>query len=454
MSTHQSCAHASHDSTNLNATAPSCPACDASDTSIPAVVDRELGTPLSEHATRVLMLGSGELGKEVVIELMRLGAWVCAADSYPGAPAHHVANACRVLDMSDATALRALFDEINPDIIIPEVEAIATSELSAAASRGTHVVPSANIAAICMDRERLRTLAHDELGLPTTNFRFAATLEELRHGAATVGYPCVVKPVMSSSGHGQSIARSPEDIEASWLEAQQGRRAAHEGDVCRVIVETLVPLAYELTVLTVASSAGIVACAPIGQRQDHGDYRESWQPAQVPDAVVRQASDIARQAVSGLVADALMHGEYGWGVYGVELFVLTDGSVLFNEVSPRPHDTGMVTMMSQRLSEFALHARAVLGLPVTDGHVALTLREGEVAASHAVVVQGDGEVTFRHMADALREPDTDVRLFGKPAVHGHRRMAVTLAIGADEGQARERATNVAEHLAIAVRPIL
>ncbi|QSY57945.1 formate-dependent phosphoribosylglycinamide formyltransferase [Bifidobacterium imperatoris] len=412
---------------------------------------RPLGTPLGKHATRVLFLGSGELGKEVTIELMRLGAWVCAADSYAGAPAQQVAHEYRVLDMANADELQALFDEVKPDIIVPEVEAIATDVLAGAAAAGAQVVPSAEIAAICMDRERLRVLAHEELGLPTTPYRFAGSLEELRAGAAEVGYPCVVKPVMSSSGHGQSVVRSADAIDAAWVEAQEGRRAADEGDVSRVIVEALAPLDYELTVLTVSSSAGIVTCAPIGQRQESGDYRESWQPAASSEAVLAQAQLIARGAVEGLVARARKAGETGWGVFGVELFVLTDGSVLFNEVSPRPHDTGMVTMASQRLSEFALHARAILGLPITADHVALSLPNGAVAASHAIVVAGDGEAEFTNAARALAEPGTDLRIFSKPEVHGHRRMAVALAIGADEADARAKAGRVADALQIDVR---
>ena len=410
--------------------------------------NRALGTPLGKHPTRVLSLGSGELGKEVIIELMRLGAWVCAADSYTGAPAQQVAHEYRVLDMANATELRALFDEIKPDIIVPEVEAIATSELAAAAEHGAQVVPSAEIAAICMDRERLRVLAHEELGLPTTPYRFAGSLEELRAGAEIVGYPCVVKPIMSSSGHGQSVVRSADAIDAAWTEAQEGRRAHDEGDVSRVIVEALAPLDYALTVLTVSSSAGIVTCSPIGQRQESGDYRESWQPASFTQDVLAQAQHIARTAVEGLVAKAKTSGEKGWGVFGVELFVLINGSVLFNEVSPRPHDTGMVTMMSQRLSEFALHARAILGLPITQEHVALSIPEGTVAASHAIVVQGNGEVEFRNVATALSKPGTDLRIFAKPEVHGHRRMAVALAIGSDAADARAKAGNVAESLEI------
>ena len=426
-------------------------------TSVQRSINRPLGTPLGKQPTRVLFLGSGELGKEVTIELMRLGAWVCAADSYAGAPAQQVAHEARVLDMADPQQLKALFDDIKPDIIVPEVEAIATQVLAQAAANGAQVVPSAEIAAICMDRERLRVLAHEELGLPTTPYRFAGTLEELRAGANEVGYPCVVKPIMSSSGHGQSIVRTPDAIDAAWTEAQEGRRAHDEGDISRVIVEALAPLERELTVLTVSSSAGIVTCTPIGQRQESGDYRESWQthePADQVDPVradeTARAQHIAKTAVEGLVAKARQSGETGWGVFGVELFVLTDGSILFNEVSPRPHDTGMVTMISQRLSEFALHARAILGLPVTPEHVALAIPEGTTAASHAIVVEGDGQVTFGNTAQALVEPGTDLRIFAKPEVHGHRRMAVALAIGADESDARAKAAHVADSLDIRV----
>ena len=426
-------------------------------TSVQRSINRPLGTPLGKQPTRVLFLGSGELGKEVTIELMRLGAWVCAADSYAGAPAQQVAHESRVLDMADPQQLKALFDDIKPDIIVPEVEAIATQVLAQAAANGAQVVPSAEIAAICMDRERLRVLAHEELGLPTTPYRFAGTLEELRAGANEVGYPCVVKPIMSSSGHGQSIVRTPDAIDAAWTEAQEGRRAHDEGDISRVIVEALAPLERELTVLTVSSSAGIVTCTPIGQRQESGDYRESWQTHEPADQVdpgradeTARAQHIAKTAVEGLVAKARQSGETGWGVFGVELFVLTDGSILFNEVSPRPHDTGMVTMISQRLSEFALHARAILGLPVTPEHVALAIPEGTTAASHAIMVEGDGQVTFGNTAQALVEPGTDLRIFAKPEVHGHRRMAVALAIGADESDARAKAAHVADSLDIRV----
>ncbi len=416
-----------------------------------SIYNRPLGTPLGERATRVLLLGAGELGKEVTIELMRLGVWVCAADSYAGAPAQQVAHEARVLDMADPDELKTLLAEVEPDIIVPEVEAIATEVLSQAACRGTQVVPSAQIARICMDRERLRVLAHEELGLPTTPYRFAGSLDQLRVRANEVGYPCVVKPVMSSSGHGQSVVRSPQAIEAAWREAQEGRRAAGEGDVSRVIVEALAPLDHELTVLTVSSAAGIVTCAPIDQRQESGDYRESWQsnqPQGSNDFENAEARRIATAAVQGLVDLARQSGETGWGVFGVELFVLTDGSMLFNEVSPRPHDTGMVTMISQHLSEFALHARAIAGLPVTKEHVALCIPEGSAAASHAIVVEGEGEAVFSNAAAALAEPGADLRIFAKPEVHGHRRMAVALAIGTDEPEARAKAASIAATLNI------
>ncbi|MBT1176050.1 formate-dependent phosphoribosylglycinamide formyltransferase [Bifidobacterium callimiconis] len=415
------------------------------------VPDRPLGSPLGDSApcTCALLLGSGELGKEIAIELMRLGARVIAADSYAGAPAQQVAHEARVLDMANADELNALIADVKPDIIIPEVEAIATAELSRAADNGVQVVPSCQIAQICMDRERLRRLAAETLELPTTPYRFAGTEEELASGAAAVGFPCVVKPVMSSSGHGQSVMRGPDDVAHAWQVAQTEGRTAKEHAVSRVVVEAFAPLDYELTVLTVASSSGIVACAPIGQRQEDGDYRESWQGSPIPDDVRIKADDYAVRMVRGLVDLAREHGETGWGVYGVELFVLVDGSVLFNEVSPRPHDTGMVTMISQNLSEFALHARAVLGVPVSARSVALR-DPSKVAASHAIVIAGKGEVSFGSIAQALAEPDTDLRIFAKPGVDGHRRMAVALAVADTEADARAKAGRVADALDVTV----
>ena len=407
-----------------------------------------IGTPKSATATKVLLCGSGELGKEFVIELQRYGVEVIALDKYADAPAMQVAHRSYVVSMLDGDALREIVEKEKPDYIVPEVEAIATQTLMELEKEGFHVIPTARATWLTMNREGIRRLAGEELGLPTTPYRFAGSLEELRAGAEMVGYPCVVKPIMSSSGHGQSVVRSADAIDAAWVEAQEGRRAHDEGDVSRVIVEALAPLDYELTVLTVSSSAGIVTCAPIGQRQESGDYRESWQPASFTQDVLAQAQRIARTAVEGLVAKAKASGERGWGVFGVELFVLTDGSVLFNEVSPRPHDTGMVTMASQRLSEFALHAHAILGLPITQEHVALSIPDGAVAASHAIVIQGDGEAEFRNVANALSQPGTDLRIFAKPEVHGHRRMAVALAIGTDEADARAKAENVSESLEI------
>ncbi|WEV46073.1 formate-dependent phosphoribosylglycinamide formyltransferase [Bifidobacterium sp. ESL0690] len=413
-------------------------------------VNYPLGNPAESHQTRVLLLGSGELGREIAIELTRLGAFVIAADSYEHAPAMQIAQESHVLDMTNAVALNNLIGEVQPSIIVPEVEAIATAELAKAASNGIQVVPSSRIAAICMDREALRTLMHEKLGLPTTPYRFAGSFDELKAGAQAVGYPCVVKPVMSSSGHGQSVLRSDDDLEAAWREAQTGRRDVKDGGISRVIVEAFAPLNYELTMLTVSSSAGIVVCSPIGQWQEDGDYRESWQPATVKPSVLQKAQAIARKAVFGLVDIAHENHEYGWGVFGVELFVLKNGDVLFNEVSPRPHDTGMVTMVSQHLSEFALHARAVLGIPVTEKDVALSLKNDEVAASHAVVVTGTGQVTFTNVSQALSQPDTDLRIFGKPTVNGHRRMGVALAIGSDEAEARNKAAQVSDNLDITI----
>lgn len=409
-----------------------------------------IGTALTPSAFKVLFCGAGELGKEVVIAMQRFGVETIAVDRYANAPGMQVAHRSHVINMLDGAELRQVIEREKPDLIVPEVEAIATDTLLALESEGYHVVPTARATKLTMNREGIRRLAAEELKVPTSPYRFAATREEFDAAVQAVGIPCVVKPIMSSSGHGQSVVRSTEAIDAAWTEAQEGRRAHDEGDVSRVIVEALAPLDYELTVLTVSSSAGIVTCAPIGQRQESGDYRESWQPATFTPDVLEQAQHIARTAVEGLVAKAKASGEKGWGVFGVELFVLTDGNVLFNEVSPRPHDTGMVTMASQRLSEFALHARAILGLPITQEHVALSIPQGTVAASHAIVVQGDGEAEFRNVAAALAEPGTDLRIFAKPEVHGHRRMAVALAIGGNEADARAKAGNVAESLDIAI----
>ncbi|MFD0705354.1 formate-dependent phosphoribosylglycinamide formyltransferase [Alloscardovia venturai] len=414
---------------------------------------RPLGSPYAtsrQDSTRIMLLGSGELGKEIAIEAMRLGAYVIAVDSYDHAPAQHIAHESHAIDMSDENQLSRLIEDVQPDTIVPEVEAIATSVLSDARDAGVQVVPSVSIAQICMDRERLRTLAAEKCGVPTTPYRFAGSENELLAGAREVGFPCVIKPVLSSSGHGQSVARSEQDIVRSWAFAQEERRTAGDGSVSRVIVEAFVPLDYELTILTVSSRAGVVTCAPIAHTQESGDYRESWQPAYVPESVMKQGQRIARTVVEQLVQDAQDNGEKGWGVFGVELFVLRDGTVLFNEVSPRPHDTGMVTLISQDLSEFALHARAILSIPVTRDSIELK-NPGLASASRAVVVEGNGEVIFSNLEEVLAYSHSDIRLFGKPEVHGHRRMAVLLAQDDTIEKAREKTASMYENLRITVR---
>ena len=407
------------------------------------------------HTTTVLLLGSGELGKEIAIELIRLGVKVCAADSYANAPAMQVAQENLVLDMSDSKKLQDLIDDINPNIIIPEIEAISTEVLkNVVKNKKIQVVPSSDITAIAMDREALRKIAHEDIGLPTTPYRFASSYKELEEGAKQVGYPCVVKPIMSSSGHGQSIVKDSKNLQEAWYEAQNERRSKHksadaQNDISRVIVEALAPLDYELTVLTVCSSAGITTCEPIAQCQKNGDYRQSWQPANIPESVRINAQNIAKQAVEGLSKIAKNNGETGWGVYGVELFVLKNGDLLFNELSPRPHDTGMVTMISQYYSEFALHVLAVLGVPITQKHTALCLKDNEVALSYALVVQGNGAVGFTNLAQALDEEDcqrSSIRIFGKPEVHGSRRMGVILTVSSSQQKAKSFATRIADLL--------
>lgn len=408
------------------------------------------------HTTKVLLLGSGELGKEIAIELIRLGIRVCAADSYADAPAMQVAQENRVIDMSDSQELQDLINDINPDIIIPEIEAISTQILkNVVKSKKIQVVPSSDITAIAMDREALRKISHEKLGLPTTPYRFASNYEELEKGAKIVGYPCVVKPIMSSSGHGQSIVKNLENLQNAWVEAQNGRRSKHKSqntqnaDISRVIVEALAPLDYELTVLTVSSSAGITTCEPIAQFQKNGDYRQSWQPANIPENVRINAKNIAKRAVEGLSQIARENGETGWGVYGVELFVLKNGDLLFNELSPRPHDTGMVTMISQYYSEFALHVLAILGVPITQKHTALCLKNNEVALSHALVVEGNGKIGFANVAKSLNTEDCarcDIRIFGKPEVHGSRRLGVILTVSNSVRDAKSCATRIASEL--------
>ena len=396
-----------------------------------------LGTPLSPHAYRVLLLGSGELGKEVAIELQRFGVEVIAADRYADAPAMQVAHRSHVLDMLDGQAVRALIAAERPNLIVPEIEAIHTQtlvELEAEFARSgsdTRVIPTARAARLTMDREGIRRLAAETLQLATSPYRFVDTLEDYRAAVAGIGLPCVVKPVMSSSGKGQSLVRGEADIDKAWDYAQTGGRAG----AGRVIVEGFIDFDYEITLLTVRHAGGTTFCAPIGHLQRDGDYRESWQPQPMSPVALARAQDIARAITDDLG---------GFGVFGVELFVQGD-EVWFSEVSPRPHDTGLVTLISQDLSEFALHARAILGLPIP------TIREHGPAASCAVLAQGHGVPVFSGVDAALGQIDTQLRLFGKPRVEGHRRVAVTLALGGDIDEARAKAREAAAQLRIELR---
>jgi phosphoribosylglycinamide formyltransferase 2 len=396
-----------------------------------------IGTPLSPHAFRVLLLGSGELGKEVAIELQRYGAEVVAADRYADAPAMQVAHRSHVLDMLDGGAVRALIALERPHLIVPEIEAIHTQTLVElerefhARGSDVRVIPTARAARLTMDREGIRRLAAETLGLPTSPYRFVDTLEDYRAAVEAVGLPCVVKPVMSSSGKGQSLVRSAQDVDAAWEYAQTGGRAG----AGRVIVEGFVDFEYEITLLTVRHAGGTTFCAPIGHLQRDGDYRESWQPQAMSPRALERAQEISRAITDDLG---------GFGVFGVELFVKGD-EVWFSEVSPRPHDTGLVTLISQDLSEFALHARAILGLPIP------SIRQYGPSASCAVLAHGHGVPVFENVDAALAQADTQLRLFGKPRVEGHRRVAVTLALGDDVEQARERARTAAAALTIELR---
>ena len=388
-----------------------------------------IGTPLSPQATRVLLLGSGELGKEVAIELQRFGVEVIAADRYANAPAMQVAHRSHVLDMLDGDAVRALIALEQPHIVVPEIEAINTHVLIALEAQGAlRVIPTARAAQLTMDREGIRRLAAETLGLPTSSYRFVDTPDDYRAAVAAIGLPCVVKPVMSSSGHGQSLLRTQADIDAAWDYAQTGGRTG----AGRVIVEGFVDFDYEVTLLTVRHAGGTCFCAPIGHLQEDGDYRESWQPQPMSALALQRAQDIAHA-----VADNLG----GWGVFGMEFFIKGD-AVWFSEVSPRPHDTGLVTLASQDLSEFALHARAILGLPIPH------IRQLGPSASCAVLAHGQGVPVFDHVDAALMQPDTQLRLFGKPRVAGHRRVAVTLARGDNMDTARAIARDAAAALVI------
>jgi len=391
----------------------------------------KFGTVFKEGGKKALLCGSGELGKEVAIELQRLGIEVVALDKYENAPAMQVAHRSYVLSMLDGDRLREIIEQEKPDYIIPEIEAIATSTLVELEKSGYNVIPTAKAAFLTMNREGIRRLAAEELKLPTSPYRFASTYEEFAEAVKVIGTPCVVKPIMSSSGHGQSVVKTEKDIEKAWQIAQEGGRAG----AGKVIVEGFVEFDYEITLLTVRHKDGTSFLQPIGHWQKDGDYQESWQPQPMSDIAISKAQDIARK-----ITDALG----GWGIFGVELFVKGE-EVIFSEVSPRPHDTGMVTMISQDLSEFALHVRAILGLPIPN------IAFHGPSASKAVVVTGDSEnVSFSNIEDALSISDTQIRIFGKPEVHDHRRMAVLLARGENIEEAKEKVRKMYSALKIEI----
>jgi phosphoribosylglycinamide formyltransferase 2 len=391
-----------------------------------------IGTPLSPSAKRVMLLGSGELGKEVVIELQRFGCEVIAVDRYANAPAMQVAHRSHVINMLDGAALRALVERERPHLIVPEIEAIATPTLIELESEGFTVIPTARAARLTMDREGIRRLAAEKLGLRSSPYRFADTEADYRAAVKALGMPCVVKPVMSSSGKGQSVVRTEADVAHAWTYSQQGGRAGGG----RIIVEGFIRFDYEITLLTVRHGGRTSFCDPIGHLQIDGDYRESWQPQPMTQAALVESQRIAEAITTELG---------GNGIFGVELFVAGD-TIYFSEVSPRPHDTGLVTLISQDLSEFALHARAILDLPIP------VIRQRGPSASCALLVAGDStNIRFENVEGALMEPDTAVRLFGKPEVRGHRRMGVSLALGNDIDTARAKARAMTQTLLAGVK---
>ena len=383
-----------------------------------------LGTALTPDATKVMMLGCGELGKEVVIELQRLGVEVVAVDRYANAPAMQVAHRSHVIDMLDGPALQQIIEREAPDLVVPEIEAIATPTLVAMEAAGLNVVPTATATQLTMDREGIRRLAAEQLGVRTSPYEFADNKIDYRAAVKRIGMPCIVKPVMSSSGKGQSMIRTAADIDASWQYAAEGARGAARA----VIIEGFIDFDYEITLLTVRHRDGTTFCAPIGHRQEGGDYQESWQP---------QAMSATTLAASQQIAEKVIAALGGWGLFGVEFFV-KDDEVYFSEVSPRPHDTGMVTLISQDLSEFALHARAILGLPIP------SIRQFGPAASAVILAEGHSKsLSFSGLEQAMAQPDTQLRLFGKPDVEGERRVGVALALGDSIESARNKALSSA-----------
>lgn len=388
-----------------------------------------LGTALTNHATKVMLLGAGELGKEVAIELQRLGVEVIAVDRYPNAPAQQVAHRSYVISMLDGEALTKIVEQERPDYIVPEVEAIATDSLIKLEQAGFNVIPTAKATQLTMNREGIRRLAAEQLNLPTSNYQFVDNFAAFQQAVAEIGIPCVVKPIMSSSGHGQSVLRSVNDLQQVWDYAQQGGRAG----AGRVIVEGFVKFDYEITLLTLRHINGTSFLEPIGHRQEQGDYRESWQPQAMSEIALKKAQDIALKITNALG---------GRGIFGVEMFVAGD-DVIFNEVSPRPHDTGMVTLISQELSEFALHVRAILGLPIPE------IRLISPSVSKAIVAEGtSNQVRFANLEQVLAEANTNIRLFGKGELNGHRRLGVLLARDVSVEQALEKVNRAYEKLQI------
>ncbi|MTC69728.1 formate-dependent phosphoribosylglycinamide formyltransferase [Providencia sp. wls1914] len=388
----------------------------------------QLGTALCSSATKVMLLGSGELGKEVAIECQRLGIEVIAVDRYDNAPAMHVAHRSYTINMLDGEALRQLVASEKPDFIVPEIEAIATKTLVELEKQGQKVVPSANAVYLTMNREGIRRLAAEELQLPTSEYRFVETKADFEASAHEIGFPCIVKPVMSSSGKGQSIIRSAEQLDSAWNYSQEGGRTGQG----RVIVEKMVNFDFEITLLTISAADGVHFCTPVGHRQEKGDYRESWQPQAMSDIALQKAQDVAKKIVTALG---------GYGLFGVELFVCGD-EIIFNEVSPRPHDTGMVTLISQNLSEFALHVRAFLGLPIG------TVRQYGASASAVILPElHSRNVVFSGIHEALGS-DIQLRLFGKPEIAGTRRLGVALAVGDSIEQALEMAKTAADRVKV------
>ncbi len=390
-----------------------------------------IGTPFSPTSTRVLLCGAGELGKEVAIELQRLGVEVIAVDRYPNAPAMQVADRSHVVDMLDGAALRAVIERENPHLVVPEIEAIATDTLADLEQEGVKIIPTARATQLTMNREGIRRLAAEELNIPTSPYEFADSKTHFDAAIQRIGMPCVIKPIMSSSGKGQSVVRTADDIDTAWQYAQEGGRAGKG----RVIIEGFVEFDYEITLLTIRHEQGISFCEPIGHHQEEGDYRQSWQPQAMSETALQTSQEIARKVTDNLC------GTTGRGLFGVELFIKGD-NVYFSEVSPRPHDTGLVTLMSQDLSEFALHARAILGLPIPN------IKQHGPSASSVILPTGKSTQTnFCNLNEALAQPDTQLRLFGKPEIDGRRRMGVAIA----RAETIEQAIDKANHVANAVK---